>query len=99
MSDVGTGRQPAAADVIEFLATVPLLEGIPEAELAELALVLRRRELPAGEILWREGDDALAMLLIVDGRVSVSMRLPGDRAVEVTSMGRREVLGEIPLLD
>jgi CRP-like cAMP-binding protein len=86
-------------DIVEFLASVPLLEGIPEAELADLARVLRRRELPAGEILWREGDDALAMLLIVQGRVSVSLRLPGDRAVEVTSMGPREVLGEIPLLD
>ena len=39
------------------------------------------------------------MLLIADGRVSVSLRLPGDRAVEVTSVGRGEVLGEIPLLD
>ena len=39
------------------------------------------------------------MLLIVDGRVSVSLRLPGDRAVEVATMGPGEVLGEIPLLD
>ena len=39
------------------------------------------------------------MLLIVDGRVSVSLRLPGDRTVEVASLGRGEVLGEIPLLD
>ena len=29
------------------------------------------------------------MLLIVDGRVSVSLRLPGDRAVEVASAGAR----------
>jgi CRP-like cAMP-binding protein len=82
-----------------FLATVPLLDGIPEAELAELAQVLRRRDLPAGTVLWHEGDEAEAMLLIVDGRVSVSLRLPGDRAVEVASMGPGEVLGEIPLLD
>ena len=43
---------------VAFLATVPLFEGIPEAELAELARVLRRRDVPAGEILWREGDEA-----------------------------------------
>ena len=84
---------------VAFLATVPLLEGIPEPELAELAGVLRRRDVPAGEILWREGDEAAGMLLIVDGQVSVSLRLPGDRGVEVAAMGRGEALGEVPLLD
>ena len=90
----------ALPEVVAFLATVPLLEGVPEAELEELARVLRRRELPRGR--GRCGARATrrrAMPLIVDGRVSVSLRLPGDRAVEVTSMGRGEVLGEIPLLD
>jgi CRP-like cAMP-binding protein len=88
-----------ATDVPGFLATVPLLEGIPDAELAELARLLRRREVPPGEVLWREGDDALAMVLIAAGRVSVSLRLPGDRAVDVSTLGPGEVLGEVPLLD
>jgi CRP-like cAMP-binding protein len=89
----------AHAEAIAFLATVPLLDGMPEAELAELARVARRRDLLPGEVLWREGDEAQAMLFIVDGRVSISLRLPGDRTVEVTSLGSGEVLGEIPLLD
>jgi CRP-like cAMP-binding protein len=89
----------AHAEARRFLATVPLLGGMAEAELSELARVARRRELPAGEVLWREGDEATAMVWIVDGRVSVSLRLPGERTVEVTSLGRGEVLGEIPLLD
>ncbi len=95
MSDGGAARD----DVIGFLATVPLLDGMPEAELAEVARVARRRELAAGEVLWRQGDEAKAMVLIVDGRVSVSLRLPGDRTVEISTMGQGEVLGEVPLLD
>jgi CRP-like cAMP-binding protein len=86
-------------EIVGFLATVPLLDGMPEAELHELAGLLRRRNVPAGAVLWREGDAAHGMLLIVDGRVSVSLRVPGDRAVDVTSVGPGEVLGEIPLLD
>ena len=82
-----------------FLSTVPLLDGMPEEELANLAGVLRRREVPAGEVLWNQGQEAVAMLLIVRGRVSISLHLPGERAVEVASMGEGEVLGEIPLLD
>ena len=45
-------------EAVAFLATVPLLDGIPEAKLEELARVLRRRELQPGEVLWREGDEA-----------------------------------------
>jgi CRP/FNR family transcriptional regulator, cyclic AMP receptor protein len=99
MSDGATSTGGETADTVAFLATVPLLEGIPDSELAELARVLRRRDAAPGEILWREGDEAVAMLLIVDGQVSVSLRLPGDRALEVASVGRGEALGEIPLLD
>lgn len=96
MSDAATG---ATAETAAFLATVPLFEGIPESELAELAHVLRPHDAPAGEVLWRQGDEAMGMLLIVDGHVSVSLQLPGDRAVEVAAVGRGEALGEIPLLD
>jgi CRP/FNR family cyclic AMP-dependent transcriptional regulator len=87
------------SEVVEFLATVPLLDGIAEAEWAELATLLRRRDVPAGAVLWRQGEAAEAMLLVLDGHVTVSLHLPGDRAVEVASAGRGEVLGEIPLLD
>src|SRR5918994_762218 len=85
--------------VAGFLATVPLLKGMPGAELAELARVMRRRDLPAGEVLWRESDKASAMLLVVDGAVSLSLHLPGNRTVELGRVGRGEVLGEVPLLD
>jgi CRP/FNR family transcriptional regulator, cyclic AMP receptor protein len=99
MFDADSANDAGRGQAVAFLSSVPLLEGVPQAKLEELAMILRRRELPVGEILWREGDDAEAMLLIVDGRVSVSLRLPGDRALEVTTVGPGEVLGEVPLLD
>src|SRR4051794_15184908 len=88
----------AEEDTAAFLAAIPLLQGVPEKELAELARIVRRRALPAGEVLWREGDDFSSMLLVVDGRVSVTLHLPGDREVEVSNVGRGEVLGEVPLI-
>jgi CRP-like cAMP-binding protein len=82
-----------------LLATVPLLEGIDEVELEELAGIMRAREMPAGKVLWSEGDEAKAMLLVIEGRVSVVLNLPGERTVELNRVGPGEVLGEIPLLD
>jgi len=99
MFDVGGVEGNGRTDAVAFLATVPLLDGVPPATLEALARVLRRRDVAAGEVIWHEGDEAEAMLLVVDGRVSVSLRLPGDRAVEVSAVGPGEVLGEVPLLD
>ena len=86
-------------ETVDFLATVPLLAGREEADLAGLARVLRRRTVRAGEILWRQGEEAREMVFVLDGAVSASLHLPGDRMVEIGRAGRGEVLGEIALLD
>ncbi len=84
---------------VDLLATVPLLEGRGEAELVELARVLRRRTVREGEILWRQGDHAREMVFIVEGGLSSSLHVPGDRVVEVRRSGPGEMVGEVALLD
>ena len=64
-----------------------------------LARVMRRRTVPEGEILWRQGDDARELVFIVDGAVSASLHVPGDRTVEIGRAGPGEILGECALLD
>ena len=81
---------------VEFLATVPLLEG---HDLMQLARVMRRRAVREGESLWRQGDAAREVLFVVDGTVSISLQQPGDRMVEMARAGRGQMLGEIALLD
>src|SRR5690348_7229912 len=90
MSDSQTSVEATQAD---FLASVPLFEGIAEPDLAELRQLLRRREFAAGEVLWREGDPAAGMVLIVDGQVALSLSLPGERTVEFRRVGKAELLG------
>ena len=84
---------------VDFLATVPLLEGQDEADLVELARLMRRRTVPKGELLLRQGDDARELVFIVEGAVSASLRVPGDRTVEIERVGPGEVVGELGLLD
>jgi CRP-like cAMP-binding protein len=86
-------------ETVDFLATVPLLEGRDEAELAGLARVMRRRTVREGEMLWRQGDYAREMVFIVDGGVSVSLQATGGRTVEIGSAGPGETVGETGLLD
>jgi len=84
---------------VDFLASVPLLEGRDDADLTALARMLRRRTVGDGDILWRQGDDARELVLVVEGSVSASLHVPGDRVVEIGRAGPREMVGEIALLD
>ena len=86
-------------ETVDFLATVPLFEGREEEDLVELARVMRRRTVREGEILWRQGDVAREMLFVVGGGVVASLRVPGDRGVEIGRAGPGEMVGEIALLD
>jgi CRP-like cAMP-binding protein len=86
-------------ETVAFLATVPLFEGRAQADLVELARVMRRRTVREGEILWRQGDDAREMAFIVGGAVSASLRVAGGRAVEIGRAGPGKLVGEIALLD
>ena len=54
---------------------------------------------PAGEILWHQGEEARELVFIVDGAVSASLHVPGDRVVEIGRAGPGEMVGEIALLD
>jgi CRP/FNR family transcriptional regulator, cyclic AMP receptor protein len=87
------------AATVEFLAGVPLFEGLPGADLGELAPLMRRRTAPEGEVLWQQGDDAREMAFIVEGRVAASLRVPGNRSVDVGSAGPGGMVGELALLD
>jgi CRP-like cAMP-binding protein len=86
-------------ETAEFLATVPLLEGRDEVDLLELARVLRRRTVTEGEVLWSQGDPARELVFIVEGGVSASLQVPGDRVVEIGRAGPRDIVGEIGLLE
>ena len=85
-------------ETVDFLATVPLLEGRDDADLTELARMVRRRTVREGEVLWKQGDTAREMLFIVDGALSASLRVPGGRTVGIGRAGPGEVVGEIGLL-
>jgi CRP-like cAMP-binding protein len=97
MSDGPAVAAPSTAAV--ELGSIDLLEGIPEVELAELRWALRRREVPVGEVLWRQGDGAEGLGLVVDGSVSLSMALPGGGELEVATARAGDMVGEVAAID
>src|SRR5919109_3607139 len=79
---------------VEALKRAPLFEALSKKELTELARVSEDMELPAGEVLTREGDTGQEFFVIVDGTTEVMAKgkSMGDR-------GAGEFIGEIALLE
>jgi CRP-like cAMP-binding protein len=87
------------ADVAAFLATVPLLEGRAEPDLADLARVMRPRTAAEGDVLWHQGEEAREVLFVVEGALTATLQVPGERTVEIGRAGPGQIVGEIGLLD
>jgi len=99
MLDGPVAGSPDAASLKRELGRIPLLAGMSEAQLDELEWAVRGRDMPAGEVLWRQGQEAEGMVFVSEGAVSLSMSLPGRRAVDVATARAGEVLGEVALID
>jgi CRP-like cAMP-binding protein len=87
------------SEIAEFLASVPLLAGRDDDDIAAIARVVRRRTVRAGETLWRQGEGARELVFVLDGTLSASLHVSGERAVEIWTGGRGDTVGEIALLD
>jgi CRP-like cAMP-binding protein len=77
-----------------LLSELSLFSGL---ELGDLPV--RTTELAVGEELWRQGQPGDALYVVERGRLAVTARLPGGRESTLASVGPREVLGELALLD
>jgi len=64
-----------------------------------LAPHARRRVFEAGQLLWREGEDAGMLVALERGRVKVYRVLPNGNAVTLLLFGPGDVFGFMPFLD
>jgi CRP-like cAMP-binding protein len=78
---------------IALLRSLPLFAELPTETLERLAAVLRRREVPAGVVLLREGDLGDSYFAIADGEFSVS-----QAGGYLRTCRRGDGVGEIALL-
>jgi CRP-like cAMP-binding protein len=83
---------------IHVLRKIPLFASLPEADQQTLVGLLRRETLRKAETLFRQGDEGIALYLIVQGRVKISVSRRLD-SVTLAILGPGEFLGEMALLD
>ncbi len=88
----------ALSAVASFLRSLTLFSGLSEGELARLVEMGQELDVPAGQVLMREGEPGDALYVILDGHFEVTNRA-GKAEVVVARRGTGEVIGEMSLLD
>jgi CRP-like cAMP-binding protein len=87
------GEVKADIEVAIFaLSQVPLFRSLPVASLEALADGARQLEVPSGEVLFVEGDEASSFFVVVDGALEV-LRHKDGREVAVRHTGKGEAFG------
>ncbi len=83
-------------DVKEFLR--PVLFGLPEEDLDELAQAAVAHSFPAGAVICQEGELGDALYIIVRGRVEIFKRLDDKSERYLHSAGTGEFFGEMAII-
>jgi CRP-like cAMP-binding protein len=84
---------------LRLLRSVPLFKGLSDRELREIAELAKVRKYPARVAIVTQGEPALALFAIVQGRVKVVSCSPDGRDTVLGIMDEGEVFGEIALID
>jgi CRP-like cAMP-binding protein len=80
------------------LASVPLLQSIPDDARRVLAERALRQPYGPGEVIVREGDQSTALFIVEQGRVVVEVRVEGGGTSELATLGSGQYFGEMGLL-
>jgi CRP-like cAMP-binding protein len=78
----------------ETLKNVPLFSGLAKSDIARLAKVVVPRTYAKGEVIVKEGEQAVAFYIIVKGKVDIQK---GDETIN--SLGAGDPFGDMALLD
>ena len=83
----------------DALRNVPLFAGLESSDLQRLARILVPRQYEAGELIIREGDEAVGFFVLSSGKVRVAKNLGGDKEQTLATLTPGEFFGETALLD
>ena len=92
-------RTSTLMDDQDFISDVPIFASLDAESRIELARLCTCCDYQAGEILFRHGDPAGAMYLVLDGEVTMSIATPDDQEFVVATMRRGDFFGELAMLD
>jgi CRP/FNR family cyclic AMP-dependent transcriptional regulator len=90
---------PSEKDTVEFLARVPMFQGLKAGQLQRLTGRFVRRTFAAGSDIVTQGKGGAGLFIVVSGRAeAIRVRTDGSKAV-LNVFGPTDFFGELALLD
>jgi CRP-like cAMP-binding protein len=84
-------------NVIDYIAAIPLFEGLPRKQHETLAMISLNRSYKKGQIIFSEGDEGVGFYVIISGRVKIFKLSPEGKEQILHMMGQGEIFGEVPV--
>jgi CRP-like cAMP-binding protein len=86
-------------ELTKWLGRTVLFGGLDESELRRLAGIAREVTLPAGSVLFEQGDDSDGLYIVSSGIVRIYLTADDGREATINLLEEGEVIGEIAILD
>lgn len=80
-------------NVAELLKSHPFTRGLSDAQVEQLVPYARPMPFPEGAVIFREGGEADALYLILNGRVVLEQHMSGKGDVQLENLAAGDLLG------
>jgi CRP-like cAMP-binding protein len=84
---------------VERFREIGFLQGVSQDHLERLAEVSQFVEFPEAKVIFRQGEPAAHIFVIVSGKVSLELCAPGVGCRRILTVGEGELLGWSPVLE
>jgi len=81
------------------LAQVTLFQGLSPSQLRKVAAICEAETVEAGALIFREGEPAQSMYLLVSGKVRISRRVPGMGEEALAILDAGQYFGEMGVVE
>lgn len=86
-------------DLVKRFREIGFLQGVAEEHLKQLAAVAQFVELPEAKVIFRQGEPASHIFVVVSGKVSLELCAPSIGCRRILTVGEGELLGWSPVLE
>ena len=81
--------------IVDHLARIPLFQGMPPAQIDELAMVLTDQSFGRGEVIFSEGDEGTGFYVIISGQVKIFKLSPSGQEQILHMFGPGDMFAEV----
>jgi CRP-like cAMP-binding protein len=86
-------------ELVKKFREIGFLQDVAEEHLKQLAAVSQFVELPEGKVVFRQGEPASHIFVVVSGKVSLELCAPSIGCRRILTVGEGELLGWSPVLE